>query len=243
VRKHGGFFYACSPDARYERMMVRPRHVRRASCATIHIAPCAQGARYDRMMVSPRPVRRASCATTHIAPCAECARYDRALYVAHLARQYISPRASKAHATTAPRTSRIVRDHPYRPVRPRRTLRPHRVRRALCATIHIAPCAECARYQRATYVAHCARQSISRRAPKAHATTAPCTSRILRDNTYRPVRPRRTLPPHRVRRASCATTHIAPCAECARYARTAYVAHCARQSTPRRAQNAHATTA
>ena len=67
VRKHGGFFYACSPDVR------RPR----------------------------------------------------ATYVAHPARPSISARAPKAHATTAPCTSRIVRDHPHRPVRPRRTLRPH----------------------------------------------------------------------------------------------------------------------
>jgi len=145
VRKHGGFFYACSPDARYERMMVRPHRVRRALCATTHTAPCAQGARYHRTV-----------------------------YVAHCARQSISPRAPKAHATTAPRTSRIVRDNPHRPVRPRRTLRPRPVRRASCATIHIAPCVQGARYHRATYVAHCARQSISPRAPKAHATVRCC---------------------------------------------------------------------
>ena len=88
VRKHGGFFYACSPDAR--------RH--------------------------------------------------RTAYVAHCARQSISPRAPKAHATTAPRTSRIVRDHPYRPVRPRRTLRP------------------------CLYVAHPARPSKPPRAQNAHDT-------------------------------------------------------------------------
>ena len=158
VRKHGGFFYACSPDAR------RPH-------------------------------------TT---------------YVAHPARQSTPPRAPKAHATTASRTSRILRDNPHRPVRPHdgttapctsrilrdnpyrpvrrmRTLRPRHVRRALCATIHIAPCAQGARYARVTYVAHPARQSISRRAQNAHATSAPCTSRIVRDNPHRAVRPRRTL--------------------------------------------------
>ena len=135
VRKHGGFFYACSPDAR--------RH--------------------------------------------------RTAYVAHCARQSTSPRAQNAHATTAPRTSRIVRDNTYRPVRPRRTLRPRPVRRASCATIHTAPCAQGARYARVTYVAHPARQSISRRAQNAHATSAPCTSRIVRDNPHRAVRPRRTL--------------------------------------------------
>jgi len=149
--------------------------------------------------------------------------------------------ARQTHATTVPRTSRIVRDNPHRPVRRMRTLRPRPVRRASCATIHIAPCVQGARYHRATYVAHCARQSISPRAPKAHATTAPRTSRILRDNPHRAVRPRRTLRPRHVRRALCATIHIAPCAECARYDRTAYVAHCARPSTPPRAQNAHAT--
>ena len=68
VRKHGGFFYACSPDAR------RP-----------HTA-----------------------------------------YVAHLARQSTSARAQNAHATTAPRTSRILRDNPYRAVRPGRTLQINR---------------------------------------------------------------------------------------------------------------------
>ena len=125
--------------------------------------------------------------------------------------------ARQTHVAPTPRTSRIVRDNPHRPVRPRRTLRPRHVRRALCATIHIAPCAECARYDRAAYVAHCARQSISRRAQNAHATTAPRTSRIVRDNPHRAVRPRRTLPPHRVRRALCATTHTAPCAQGARY--------------------------
>jgi hypothetical protein len=151
--------------------------------------------------------------------------------------------ARQTHVAPAPRTSRIVRDNPYRAVRPRRTLRPCPVRRASCATIHIAPCAEYARYDRALYVAHCARQSISPRAPKAHATTAPRTSRILRDNPHRAVRRMRTLPPRHVRRALCATIHIAPCAECARYDRTTYVAHLARQSTSRRAQNAHATTA
>ena len=181
------------------------------------------------------PVRRALCATTH------------------------------AHATTAPRTSRIVRDNTYRPVRPRRTLPPRHVRRALCATIHIAPCAQGARYHRVTYVAHPARQPTPPRAPKAHATSAPRTSRILRDNPHRAraqnahattaprtsrivrdhphraVRPRRTLRPHRVRRALCATIHIAPCAECARYDRAAYVAHLARQPTSHRAPKAHAT--
>ena len=65
----------CAQGARYVRMMVRPRHVRRALCATIHTAPCAECARYHRMMLPPRHVRRASCATIHIAPCAECARY------------------------------------------------------------------------------------------------------------------------------------------------------------------------
>ena len=128
-----------------------PRHVRRASCATIHIAPCAQGARYVRMMVRPRHVRRALCATIHTAPCAECARYHRMM------------------------------------------LPPRHVRRASCATIHTAPCAQGARYARVTYVAHPARQSISRRAQNAHATSAPCTSRIVRDNPHRAVRPRRTL--------------------------------------------------
>ena len=68
VRKHGGFFYACSPDAR------RPR----------------------------------------------------ATYVAHLARQSTPARAPKAHATTAPRTSRIVRDHPHRAVRRMRTIQINR---------------------------------------------------------------------------------------------------------------------
>jgi len=159
VRKHGGFFYACSPDAR------RPR-------------------------------------TT---------------YVAHCARQSISSRAQNAHATSAPRTSRIVRDHPHRAVRRMRTLRPRHVSRASCATIHTGPCAQGARYHRATYVAHCARQSISPRAQNAHATTAAGTSRIVRDNPHRPVRRMRTLRPRRVRRASCATTHIAPCAQGARY--------------------------
>jgi len=170
VRKHGGFFYACSPDARYARMMVRPRHVRRALCATTHTAPCAQGARYHRTA-----------------------------YVAHCARQPTPRRAQNAHATTAPCTSRIVRDNPYRPVRRRRTLPPHRVRRALCATTHTAPCAQgaryvrmmvrprrvrrascatihtepCAqgaRYHRTVYVVHCVRPSTPARAPKAHAT-------------------------------------------------------------------------
>ncbi len=154
--------------------------------------------------------------------------------------------ARQTHATTAPCTSRIVRDNPHRPVRPRRTLRPRPVRRASCATIHIAPCVQGARYHRTVYVAHPARQPISPRAQNAHATpaprtsrivrdnphravrrmrtlrthdgtTAPRTSRILRDNPHRAVRPRRTLPPCRVRRASCATIHIAPCAQGARY--------------------------
>ena len=112
VRKHGGFFYACSPDARRH----RPRTSR-----IVRDNPH-------------RPVRRMRT----LPPRA---------YVAHCARQSISPRAPKAHATTAPRTSRIVRDNPHRAVRPMRTLPPHHVRRALCATIHIAPCAEGARYR------------------------------------------------------------------------------------------------
>jgi hypothetical protein len=165
----------------------------------------------------PRRVRRASCATIHIAPCAECARYARVTYVAHPARPSTSPRAQNAHATSAPCTSRILLDNPYRPVRRMRTLRPRHVRRALCATIHIAPCAECARYHRVTYVAHCARQSISPRAQNAHATTAPRTSRIVRDHPHRAVRRMRTLRPRHVSRASCATIHTGPCAQGARY--------------------------
>jgi len=110
-----------------------------------------------------------------------------------IVRQSTPPRAPKAHATTAPCTSRILRDNPYRPVRRMRTLPPRHVRRALCATTHTAPCAQGARYARALYVAHCARQPISPRAQNAHATTAPRTSRILRDNPHRSVRRMRTL--------------------------------------------------
>jgi len=144
VLKHGGFFMPArqthvAPTPRTSRIVrdnphrpvrrmrtLRPRRVRRASCATIHIAPCAQGARYERMMVRPRRVRRASCATIHTEPCAECARYHRATYVAHCARQSTPARAQNAHATTAPRTSRIVRDHPHRPVRRMRTIQINR---------------------------------------------------------------------------------------------------------------------
>ncbi|EAQ31932.1 hypothetical protein OS145_11596 [Idiomarina baltica OS145] len=50
-----------------------------------------------------------------------------ASYVAPLARHQISPRAQNAHATSVVDTASIVR-------------------RALCATSNIAPCAKCARY-------------------------------------------------------------------------------------------------
>ncbi|WP_370215494.1 hypothetical protein [Idiomarina sp.] len=53
-------------------------------------------------------------------------RRARTLYVAHPARPSTPPRALEAHATTGittvPRKSRILRDHPHRPVRSKRTL-------------------------------------------------------------------------------------------------------------------------
>ena len=54
-------------------------------------------------------------------------------------------------------------------------------------------CSPDARRPRTTYVAHCARQSTPPRAQNAHATTAPCTSRIVRDNPHRAVRRMRTI--------------------------------------------------
>jgi|GEM_PF-2561508 len=101
--------------------------------------------------------------------------------------------ARRTSVAPARRRSRILRDNRYR------------------------PCAKGARYDggndRATYVAHLARQSIPPRAHNAHATmgvtTVPRRSRILRDHPHRAVRRMRTLPPCRVRRASCATIDTA----------------------------------
>ena len=116
VRKHGGFFYACSPDAR------RHRTAYVAHCARPGL--CAQGARYHV-----RPARRALCprrtATNKITPrqsavrvfyrpCAQGARYRSR--TSRVARQ--SPRrAQNAYATRASRRAFA------RAVRPRRTLR------------------------------------------------------------------------------------------------------------------------
>ena len=76
-------------------------------------------------------------------------------YVAHCARHQISSRAQNAHATSVVGTACIVR-------------------RALCATSNISPCAKCARYICGWYRHH-------------------RTSRLWRDNKYRSVRKMRTL--------------------------------------------------
>jgi len=135
------------------------------------------------------------------------------------------------------RTSRIVRDINHRSVShlaPKAQATRHRVPHppyvahpARHQPLHLAPKAQATRHrtshQRTSRIlrdiSHCILRPRRKLRDIEHPT--PRRSRILRDINHRTLRPRRKLRdighPTSVRRASCATTGIAPCAQGASY--------------------------